>query len=125
MTEITRQWVSKAEGDYTAASILRKSRKPGRYDAICFHCQQCVEKYLKARLNEAGLRIVKTHDLGMLLRLVQPLEPLWMGMDAPLKRLTDMAVACRYPGMTTDLPAAREAFETCRNFREMVRPSFT
>lgn len=123
MTVITREWLNKAEGDYNAACVLRRSRKPGRYDAICFHCQQCVEKYLKARLNLSGVRIPKTHDLGMLLRLALPMEPLWSAMDVPLKRLTDFAVACRYPGLTTDRFADNEAFQTCRQFRNLARPT--
>ena len=50
MTPMAAEWVSKAEGDFAVVGILRRSRKPGRRDAICFHCQQCAEKYLKARL---------------------------------------------------------------------------
>jgi HEPN domain-containing protein len=66
---MTAEWASKAEGDYDAVCILRRSRKPSRFDAICFHCHQCAEKYLKARLSEAKIRFAKTHDLALLLRL--------------------------------------------------------
>ena len=34
-----------------------------------------VEKYLKARLEEAGLDVPKTHNLYALLTLVLPIEP--------------------------------------------------
>jgi len=40
-----------------------------------FFAQQCVEKYLKARLVEAGIAFPKTHDLEALLDLVLPAEP--------------------------------------------------
>ena len=43
---------------------------------VCFHCQQSVEKYLKARLEEAAISFPKTHDLENLLMLLLPLEPL-------------------------------------------------
>jgi len=84
MTATTAEWVSKAEGDYDAAGILRRSRKRSRYDAICFHCQQCAEKYLKARLNEAGLPFGKTHDLDVLLQPLSRIEPLWITSPSPM-----------------------------------------
>ena len=42
------------------------------YAAACFHAQQCVEKYIKARLIEAETPFPKTHDLSALLSLVLP-----------------------------------------------------
>ena len=120
---MTAERVSKAEGDYDAVCILRRSRKPSRYDAICFHCQQCAEKYLKARLNEAGLAFGKTHDLDVLAQRLHSIEPLWVTMRPALKRLTDFAVAVRYPGWSTDRVAAAEAFDTCRQMRALARLS--
>ena len=63
MTAQTRQWVKKVEGDFDVVLLLRRSRKRSRYDAIRFHCQQCSEKYLKARLQEEGIRFPRSHDL--------------------------------------------------------------
>jgi HEPN domain-containing protein len=123
MMQTTAEWVSKAEGDYDAASILRRSRKPSRFDAVCFHSQQCVEKYLKARLNEAGVRFGKVHDLALLLKSTVNIEPLWTPFEQEFKELTDFAVAVRYPGTFTDALAAREAFATCRRFRALARMS--
>ncbi len=123
MMQTTAEWVSKAEGDYDAACILRRSRKPSRFDAICFHCQQCVEKYLKARLNEAGIRFGKIHDLSLLLKLALGNEPQWGLLERELKELTDFAVAVRYPGTFTDAGAAKEAFETSHHFRDLARLS--
>jgi HEPN domain-containing protein len=58
--------------------ILRRSRKRTRYRAICFHAQQCAEKYLKARLTEANIPFIKTHDLPSLLSQLAAVEPLWV-----------------------------------------------
>jgi HEPN domain-containing protein len=63
----TAEWVDKAEGDWNAARQLNRVRKDPNYDGVCFHCQQCVEKYLKAKLEEAGIRFPRTHDLTSLL----------------------------------------------------------
>lgn len=48
MKAATREWVEKAEADYAAALVLRRSRKKHSRDIVCFHLQQCVEKYLRA-----------------------------------------------------------------------------
>ena len=114
MMPTTAEWVDKAEADYDAACTLRRSRKRNRFDAICFHCRQCAEKYLKARLNESGIRFGKTHDLDVLLKQLHSVEPLWLVMGPALKRLTDFAVAVRYPGTSTNQTAAAETFATCR-----------
>lgn len=57
----TAEWVEKAEGDWNAARQLDRVRKDPNYDSVCFHCQQCAEKYLKARLVEAALSFARTH----------------------------------------------------------------
>ena len=74
MLPVTREWVLKAEGDYDVILLLLRSRKRTRYDSMRFHAQQCVEKYLKARLTEAGITFAKTHDLPALLVAVMPVE---------------------------------------------------
>jgi HEPN domain-containing protein len=113
--------VKKAEGDYGAVCILRRSRKPGRYDAICFHCQQCAEKYLKARMNEAGIAFSKTHDLAVLLLAALAVEPLWAPMEIPLRNLSNYAVTTRYPGASTNAPMAADAFRVCSRMRGLAR----
>jgi HEPN domain-containing protein len=52
MNPLTLEWVDKAEGDYATALRELRARKQPNYDAACFHAQQCVEKYLKAYLQE-------------------------------------------------------------------------
>ena len=64
---------------------------------MCFHCQQCAEKYLKALLQEVGLPVPRTHHLlaldGLLLPHRASLRPLRRGLDF----LTRFAVGPRYP----------------------------
>ena len=49
---IVKEWVDKAEGDFTTASREWRARKCRNHDAVCFHAQQCIEKYLKALLQK-------------------------------------------------------------------------
>jgi HEPN domain-containing protein len=55
MKPLTREWVEKAEKDWGSLNREIRVRKNPNYDAACFFAQQCVEKYLKARLVEAGI----------------------------------------------------------------------
>ena len=47
---VARDWVGKAENDFINAVHTLKLGADGPTDTVCFHCQQCVEKYLKALL---------------------------------------------------------------------------
>ncbi|MBI1765947.1 MAG: HEPN domain-containing protein [Acidobacteria bacterium] len=59
MKPITAEWVRKAEDDWDVARKTYRARKIPVYDAACYHCQQCAEKYLKAKLVEAGIAFTK------------------------------------------------------------------
>lgn len=121
MKPLTIEWVSKAEGDFDAALLLRRSRKRNRYDSICFHAQQCAEKYLKARLQEASIPFTRTHDLAELLKLLSAVEPLWSPLAPALTDLSKAAVEFRYPGNAALPDTARESFKTCNTVRRLVR----
>ena len=123
MKPLTREWIAKAEGDYITATREFRARKAPNYDACCFHAQQCVEKYLKARLQEADRPFAKTHNLTALLDLLVPLEPLWESLRAALRILNAYAVEMRYPGESADKPIAREALKICRMARSEARQS--
>ena len=96
MQALTREWVDKAEEDFSVAAGLSRRRKNRVPNVQSFHCQQCVEKYLKARLVEAGKVPPKTHDLPQLLQLTIVHEPMWAAFMQGAKFLTDFAVAFRY-----------------------------
>jgi HEPN domain-containing protein len=122
MKPASREWVKKAEGDFETAKALIRRRKV-LADAICFHCQQSVEKYLKARLEEACLHVPKTHDCGVLLNALLALEPLWAPWMSTLARLSDYAVRLRYPGVYATKSEAKQAVKDCKAIRTEVRHS--
>jgi HEPN domain-containing protein len=123
MKPLTREWVEKAEQDWNSLHREIRARKNPNYDAACFFAQQCVEKYLKARLVEADTYFKKIHDLTYLLELVKPIEPLWTSYERELRALTDYAVEFRYPGASADLEIARLALKVCKSFRINARQS--
>jgi HEPN domain-containing protein len=123
MKASTREWVMKAEEDFAVTTALARPRKKPLWAPVCFHAQQCVEKYLKARLNEASVQFYKTHDLGQLLNQALAMEPLWAAFRPALKRLSDAAVTPRYPGGVFTKAEARRALKTCKAFRRDARLS--
>ena len=46
--EIARLWAEKAENDLLNAEHTLKMKSNCPFDTICFHSQQCAEKYIKA-----------------------------------------------------------------------------
>jgi HEPN domain-containing protein len=123
MKAATREWVDKAEADFAAALLLRRSRKKHSRDIVCFHLQQCVEKYLKARLEEAGIAFPRIHDLERLLDLSLTVEPLWASLRPGMASLSDHAVEVRYPGREASPAEARSLVQVTTRIREIIRSS--
>ncbi|MCX6891732.1 MAG: HEPN domain-containing protein [Verrucomicrobiota bacterium] len=123
MKPATREWVRCAEEDFDVAGTLLRRRTKTAANTIGFHCQQCLEKYLKARLEEMGMNVPRTHDLVALLQLLLPAEPLWASFAPALRRLNDYAVKFRYPGHTATRADAIQALKACRSVRADIRLS--
>jgi len=113
-------WVKKAEEDYeTAISLARKRHSVP--NSVCFHCEQCIEKYLKALLISHRIYFPKTHDLLELLKLVLPVEPLLQGLEEALQNLNPYAAAFRYPGEEATIKEAKEAVKVMKYLRNLLR----
>jgi HEPN domain-containing protein len=121
MHALTQEWVDKAEGDFRTASREARARKMPNYDAVCFHCQQCVEKYLKAYLQERGQCFRRVHDLIELLELCLPYDRTFELQQDLLKDLTKYAVGFRYPGELATKEDARAALQAMKAVRTFVR----
>jgi len=119
----TKEWLRFAEEDFDVASALMRRRTRTAANTIGFHCQQRVEKYLKARLEEAGLAVPKVHSLTALLALLLPLELLWASFNPTLLLLNNCAVKFRYPGHVATRADARAAVKACRSIRAEIRHS--
>jgi HEPN domain-containing protein len=124
MKPITREWIDKAEADWSSAGLLFRARKRPDYDGACFHTQQCAEKYLKARLVEAGIYFSKTHNLIVLHTLALTVEPSWALLQQHLRTLNVYAIDYRYPGSTASKGDAKDAIKNCREVRLAVRQAF-
>jgi HEPN domain-containing protein len=121
MKPTAAEWIEKAEGDFATMQREFRARKNPNYDAICFHAQQCAEKYLKPRLAQAGIEFGKIHDLVAILEQALAVQSDWEIFREDLAYLSDFAVSFRYPGESADMDSAADAVRRCRFFRKIAR----
>jgi HEPN domain-containing protein len=119
----TQEWIEKAEGDFKVARREIQTADPV-YEAVCFHAQQCAEKYLKALLEEQIIVFRKTHDLVELIDLSGGQLPELDPLRTKLAHLSMFGIATRYPGVQADQHAADEALTTAAATRTVVRTKF-
>ena len=93
---VVKEWVKKAENDFKACMILKDSDDPP-LDVIGFHCQQTVEKYLKAVLVYHQRHVRKIHDLGEIFRECCELDPYFEFLKEEIMELNAFGPDVRYP----------------------------
>ena len=112
------EWIGKAEQDYLAASTLDARATPG---AVCFHCQQCVEKYLKAALVRQGETPRRAHDLLVLNGMAAQQDDRFGALEEQMESLNPYSVLGRYPGYDPSPEDAKEALTVASSLREEIR----
>ena len=106
-----------AEDEVLVDEVIGSSRVS---DAVIgFHCQQAVEKLLKALLSHLGIRFRKTHDLRELLDLLDD-----HGFSVPehlreIDYLSPFAVELRYGILFREMEAPLDRREARRLVREV------
>lgn len=123
MKEITKEWIEKAEEDYRVAARELKA-KPPALNSVCFHAQQCIEKYLKAVLQENNIPFQKIHDLDILVELLKSTLPEIEKFREDLVKLNVYAVEIRYPGFSPLEKDAIEAVSIMKQVRNLIRRFF-
>ena len=109
IVEEVRSWLGKARADLRAAEVDIGASPPLIGDAF-FHCQQAVERPLKAFLAAHEVPFRKTHDLDELAIACGRIDP---GLDREAdaaRELTAFAWEFRYPGESEE-PSRQEAEE--------------
>jgi HEPN domain-containing protein len=124
MKQITQEWIDKAEGDWAGAQRAARARKNPSYSIACFHAYETADKYLKARLAEAGVQFERTLALKKTMKLALAVEPDWKEMQADLSKLSVYTIDYLYPGKQAGKDEAREAVDRCRRVRKVIRTAF-
>ena len=124
MSALITEWINKGEGDRLTAIRESKVIDAPNWDAVCFHAQQAVEKYLKALLQQEEIPFSRTHDLAQLLRaLLSKFSNLEALLD-DLEWLTTFAVEIRYPGESALEDDAKQAVRIMEGAIELINSHF-
>jgi len=105
--DLTCEWLEKAQHDLEAAEVLLALPKP-MPDVACFHCQQAIEKSLKAFLVYRRISFERSHLLAYVLSLCSLEEPAFEGLRTKVEPLSLYAVEARYPTGSPE-PTAEDA----------------
>jgi len=119
------KWFRKAENDLLVIkNNMASSEIP--IDACCFHAQQAAEKYLKAYLVSRQIHFPKIHDLQALVNLCMAINSSFNEIMEPALRLSDYAIAPRYPDTFDDLTLsdATEALKDAITIKDFVLNNF-
>ena len=126
--DLVKLWLKKADNDLLTAENSLKIRPEPPLDTICFHAQQCAEKYLKVFLIFQEIDFEKTHNLTDLVALAMKRDPEFRQIMEFGKTLTPYAVEIRYPGIFDEfltIDKAREAVELARRIKKFVLPKLS
>lgn len=114
-----RDWLERAREDISCAGLLFHQDKC--HNSAAFHCQQCIEKALKAYILLKSDLLVDGHNLTWLCRQAMRLDKRfeqWLDESASLNKCY---IETRYPA---DLPLSLERGEVSRYYnmaRDMYR----
>ena len=115
MKKLVEDWILLADKDLYASKILLKDDYP-LTNIVAFHCQQAIEKYLKAFLIENDVPLTKIHDLIKLNGLIKEIKDL--GIDRKkLLVIDELYVESRYPG---DIGLIADGMPTNEQAKEFI-----
>ena len=120
-TELLNNWIDKAEKDLlTAEHEMTFADRVA--ESICFHCQQAVEKFLKAYLIYLNISFPKTHEIGELITRCETKDNQINEFKEESDILTDYAVEVRYPDDWYEPTSeeTKQAIEIAKRIKEYV-----
>lgn len=121
MNEVAEEWVIKAESDFDQANLAMYAAEAPLGDGVCFHSQQCAEKYFKAFLTENLIEFPRAHPLVPLLEKCLPCDPAFSDLQADAVLLEGYAVSARYPGAKITAEMAEAALASAQKVRAFIR----
>ena len=119
MKDGTKQWLSFADRDLSAAKQLRDNEYVA--NAALFHCQQCIEKCLKAILEEHEIQVPKIHSVVRLFSIISENIARFPRLDEnTLNLVDDIYIDTRYPSGIGLLPSGFPSKEEAAKFTEIA-----
>ena len=115
------EWIKYGNMDFESASYLL-NMKPLPYEIICYHCQQAVEKYIKAYIVSCDEELTKIHDLIELNKICKKYNVKFEAIDKMCSELNNYSVIIRYPFHTLDLEETdvKKALKYANEIKEFI-----
>jgi len=119
--DIIDEWIKKAENDLLNAETVVKIENPPT-DTICFHAQQCAEKYLKAYLISKNVEIIRTHNLRYLLEECKKFAVDFESLREDAIILNSYSIETRYPGdfIVYSISEAKNAIKMAKKIKKHI-----
>ncbi len=118
MRKATAEWLKSAAMDLdSVAQIVHLEHLS---PVAAFHAQQCVEKCLKAVLEEHSRKVPKDHSTLRLYGLTKELVSLDIDLGT-LTDLDDLYIDSRYPGEQGLLPGGKPTVEDAEEFYRIAK----
>jgi len=113
MKKKVENWISRALTDLKTAKKLIEDEE--LTTSTVFHCQQCVEKCLKAMIENLDVPVLKSHNLPNLLGKIDEFYDFEIDKDM-LSQINDVYIDSRYPGELGIIPEGRPSLEKARSY---------
>ena len=113
-------WLAKAERDLLGAITMHRSNL---YDLSVYHTQQSAEKALKGYLCYKNHGLLKTHDIGILLKACKSYDNDFSNIEITALQLNQLDIRFRYPVPIFDPPesATLQAISDAESVLNFVR----
>ena len=125
-TNTPKDWGILAKRDISVADHLAATMSPVPTEAVAFHCQQAVEKYLKGALVILGEEPPFIHDLDILCSLALKHRPSFVSISSPCTIINYFSVQPRYDlGLSlseADMHLVLQHTKTIRDFLQKEVP---
>ena len=119
--ELVQQWLQRAQSDLSVAQAAMDLQRP-EAAAVCFHCQQAVEKCLKGFLVYQDTDFEWSHEIEYLINLCVGADKSFEQFRSSAGPLTEYAVRFRYPCEEPDptIKQAQDALTVAQHVYQLV-----
>ena len=113
MKKISEEWLKTAKDDLRVADKIISDE--ALTHMVAFHSQQCIEKSLKAVMEEYGIDLVRIHNLERLLEIVKNHVKIDVNIVL-IEKMDKLYIDSRYPADFGLLPDGKPTTEDAEEF---------
>jgi HEPN domain-containing protein len=118
MKEISAQWLNAAQDDLRVVENI--AADDYLTHMVAFHSQQCIEKSLKALIEEYELGHIRVHNLARLFEIVRPKVAFEVEVVL-IEKLDKLYIDARYPGELGLLPDGKPTRADAQQFYDCAK----